>query len=158
MVKESTKKVRISAESPPSVCLYTALNASGGLTAADFSDDSACLAVGYGNSIVQVSRFFMIEFYVRRLHCNTYVSRYPRQKMKTTLNISKRLRHQMALITPGNSKKRIQGLQQKQAYIVRNCQYFLSSYGERKLPISRPGHFRRETVSFLETHAGSMST
>uniref|UniRef100_F1KW86 Transcription initiation factor TFIID subunit 5 n=2 Tax=Ascaris suum TaxID=6253 RepID=F1KW86_ASCSU len=54
MVKESTKKVRISAESPPSVCLYTALNASGGLTAADFSDDSACLAVGYGNSIVQV--------------------------------------------------------------------------------------------------------
>ncbi|KHN77937.1 Transcription initiation factor TFIID subunit 5 [Toxocara canis] len=53
-VKECSKKVRISAESPPSVCLYTALNASGGLTAADFSDDSACLALGYGNSIVQV--------------------------------------------------------------------------------------------------------
>lgn len=53
--KDSVKKVRVTAESPPSVCLYTALNAHGGLTAADISDDSACLAVGYGNSAIQVS-------------------------------------------------------------------------------------------------------
>uniref|UniRef100_A0A0N5AUZ1 LisH domain-containing protein n=1 Tax=Syphacia muris TaxID=451379 RepID=A0A0N5AUZ1_9BILA len=54
MVKDSVKKVKVSQESPPCICLYTALNAHGGLTAADISDDSSCLAVGYGNSTVQL--------------------------------------------------------------------------------------------------------
>lgn len=53
-LKESGKKLRISVESPPSVCLYTVLNSPGGLTSADFSEDSGALALGYGNSTVQV--------------------------------------------------------------------------------------------------------
>ncbi|VDK44961.1 unnamed protein product [Anisakis simplex] len=65
--KESSKKVGISAESPPSVCLYTALNASGGLTAADFADDGSCLALGYGNSVVQVPFVLLLSLNEEKL-------------------------------------------------------------------------------------------
>ncbi|VDM95162.1 unnamed protein product [Thelazia callipaeda] len=54
-IKESGKKLRISADNPPSVCLYTVLNSPGGLTASDVSEDSEALALGFGNSMIQVS-------------------------------------------------------------------------------------------------------
>ncbi|VDK68144.1 unnamed protein product [Litomosoides sigmodontis] len=53
-IKESGKKMRISADTPPSVCLYTVLNSPGGLTASDISEDSGTLALGFGNSRIQV--------------------------------------------------------------------------------------------------------
>ncbi|MFH4973351.1 hypothetical protein AB6A40_000060 [Gnathostoma spinigerum] len=53
--KDGGKKVRISIDSPPSVCLYTVLNGHGGVTAAEFSEDSTMIAAGYGNSDIQVS-------------------------------------------------------------------------------------------------------
>ncbi|KAK6106240.1 WD domain G-beta repeat family protein [Brugia pahangi] len=53
-MKESGKKMRISVDTPPSVCLYTVLNSPGGLTASDVAEDSEALALGFGNSRIQV--------------------------------------------------------------------------------------------------------
>uniref|UniRef100_A0A8R1TJ89 TFIID subunit TAF5 NTD2 domain-containing protein n=1 Tax=Onchocerca volvulus TaxID=6282 RepID=A0A8R1TJ89_ONCVO len=53
-MKESGKKMRISVDTPPSVCLYTVLNSPGGLTASDIAEDSGALALGFGNSRIQV--------------------------------------------------------------------------------------------------------
>lgn len=54
-MKESGKKMRISVDTPPSVCLYTVLNSPGGLTASNIAEDSGALALGFGNSRIQVS-------------------------------------------------------------------------------------------------------
>uniref|UniRef100_A0A915PII9 LisH domain-containing protein n=1 Tax=Setaria digitata TaxID=48799 RepID=A0A915PII9_9BILA len=53
-IKESGKKMRISVDTPPSVCLYTVLNSPGGLTSSDIAEDSGALALGFGNSRIQV--------------------------------------------------------------------------------------------------------
>ena len=37
----------VSQECPPSVCMFTALNAHGGVTCCDVSDDTSLLALGY---------------------------------------------------------------------------------------------------------------
>ncbi|KAI1731725.1 WD domain, g-beta repeat domain-containing protein [Ditylenchus destructor] len=54
MKDSQQKKTRISAENPPSVCLYTVLNANGGLCSASISENCAMIALGFGNSVVQV--------------------------------------------------------------------------------------------------------
>ncbi|PAV76518.1 hypothetical protein WR25_13645 [Diploscapter pachys] len=48
--KDAVKMTIISAEAPPSICMFTALNAYGGLASCDVSDDSSLLALGYGDS------------------------------------------------------------------------------------------------------------
>lgn len=41
-------------ETPPSVCLYTVLNAFGGVSSAQISENAAQVAIGFGNSMIQV--------------------------------------------------------------------------------------------------------
>uniref|UniRef100_A0A914VIR7 LisH domain-containing protein n=1 Tax=Plectus sambesii TaxID=2011161 RepID=A0A914VIR7_9BILA len=52
--KEMLKKVKISAENPPSVCFFSILNAHGGACCAEITEDTTMMAAGYGNSTVQV--------------------------------------------------------------------------------------------------------
>jgi len=49
------KKHRISVDSPPTVCLYTVLNANSGLCSASIADDGSMFALGFGNSTIQVN-------------------------------------------------------------------------------------------------------
>ncbi|CAD5209005.1 unnamed protein product [Bursaphelenchus xylophilus] len=52
--KEIGKRVKISAENPPSVCLYTILNAPGGVCSAALTENCEMVSIGYGNSVIQV--------------------------------------------------------------------------------------------------------
>ncbi|CAD5206328.1 unnamed protein product [Bursaphelenchus okinawaensis] len=52
--KEMSKKVKIGPENPPSVCLYTILNAPGGVCSAALTENCEMLSIGYGNSSIQV--------------------------------------------------------------------------------------------------------
>jgi len=54
MQREAQKKLKISPNNPPSVCLYTILNAPNGVCSASFSENLEALAVGYGNSTIQL--------------------------------------------------------------------------------------------------------
>ncbi|XP_026861426.2 transcription initiation factor TFIID subunit 5 [Electrophorus electricus] len=53
-MKETTKRLRLSPETLPSICFYTFLNAYQGLTAVDFTDDSSLIAGGFADSTVRV--------------------------------------------------------------------------------------------------------
>ena len=46
-MKDVNKMTMVSQECPPSVCMFTALNAHGGVTSFDMSDDTGLLALGY---------------------------------------------------------------------------------------------------------------
>jgi transcription initiation factor TFIID subunit 5 len=52
--KESQKKTKISLDNPPSVCLYSVVNANEGVCSASISENCSMVALGYGNSVIQV--------------------------------------------------------------------------------------------------------
>lgn len=53
-LREASKRVTLGAESLPSICFYTILNAVHSVTAAEVSEDSSLLAVGFSDSIIKV--------------------------------------------------------------------------------------------------------
>lgn len=62
MTREVGRKLRIAADAPPTVCIYTLCNADGGVTCAEISDDTLTMAAGFGNSSIQVSFFFCYRY------------------------------------------------------------------------------------------------
>ncbi|KAL8563934.1 hypothetical protein ACOMHN_059364 [Nucella lapillus] len=52
--REALKRVKLSKDQLPSICFYTFLNSSQGVTCVDFSDDSTMLAAGFQDASVQV--------------------------------------------------------------------------------------------------------
>ncbi|KAK7113833.1 transcription initiation factor TFIID subunit 5-like [Littorina saxatilis] len=52
--REALKRDKLNAEHLPSICFYTFLNTSQGVTCVDFADDSSMLAVGLQNSNIRV--------------------------------------------------------------------------------------------------------
>lgn len=47
-------QLKISLNNAPSICLYTILNAPNGVCSASFSENMEALAIGYGNSSIQL--------------------------------------------------------------------------------------------------------
>ncbi|XP_076448428.1 transcription initiation factor TFIID subunit 5-like [Babylonia areolata] len=52
--REALKRVKLSSEQLPSICFYTFLNSTQGVTCVDFTDDSTMLAAGFQDSNVRV--------------------------------------------------------------------------------------------------------
>ncbi|XP_071943039.1 transcription initiation factor TFIID subunit 5-like [Antedon mediterranea] len=53
-LRESLKRIRLAADSLPSICFYSFLNAYDGLISTDISDDSSMMACGFSDSCVRV--------------------------------------------------------------------------------------------------------
>ncbi|XP_033114696.1 transcription initiation factor TFIID subunit 5-like [Anneissia japonica] len=53
-LRESAKRIRLAADSLPSICFYSFLNAYDGLISADISDDSSMMTCGFADSCVRV--------------------------------------------------------------------------------------------------------
>ncbi|CAI4221642.1 unnamed protein product [Auanema sp. JU1783] len=56
-IRDASKLALVSQENPPSICMFTALNAHGGVTSADISDDSSLMALGFGDSTISIFAF-----------------------------------------------------------------------------------------------------
>lgn len=53
-LREASKRVNFNAETLPSICCYTLLNANNTVTCAEITEDSSMLAVGFSDAIVKV--------------------------------------------------------------------------------------------------------
>lgn len=53
-IREASKRVALSPEILPSICLYTLLNSNNSVTAAEICEDSSLLAIGFSDAIIKV--------------------------------------------------------------------------------------------------------
>ncbi|XP_006821419.1 transcription initiation factor TFIID subunit 5-like [Saccoglossus kowalevskii] len=53
-MRETLKRIKVSADNLPSICFYTFLNAYQNLTSAEISEDSSMMAAGFADSLIRV--------------------------------------------------------------------------------------------------------
>ncbi|XP_050418483.1 transcription initiation factor TFIID subunit 5 [Patella vulgata] len=54
MLRESSKKVKVDKDHPPSICFYTFLNSAHGVTCIDISEDASLISAGFADSAIRV--------------------------------------------------------------------------------------------------------
>ncbi|KHJ91055.1 WD40 associated region in TFIID subunit [Oesophagostomum dentatum] len=61
-MRDANKLTLVSQECPPSVCMLTALNAYGGVSCCDISDDSSMLCIGFGKLLINMPNFNIFTY------------------------------------------------------------------------------------------------
>ncbi|ESO82043.1 hypothetical protein LOTGIDRAFT_135304, partial [Lottia gigantea] len=54
MLRESSKRVKVDKNHPPSICFYTFLNSTHGVTSINFSEDTSLVSAGFADSVIRV--------------------------------------------------------------------------------------------------------